>query len=347
MVNQEKIKKLLSDKDERNYLKTRESTTIEFKEKFQFSNMSDYLKTLAAFANNRGGVIIFGVKDSPRIPCGVNRDKFDQIDSERISSYLTDYFHPQFEWEMDLISESNMWFGYISVEEADTKPIVCKMNSGSLKNGDIYYRYRGQSKKIEWGELSKIIDAEKNKEKELWMEHIKKITALGPQNVAFVDLHSGKIDSSHLGNTFLLDDILLENLKSKVGFIEEGSFSEKEGKPTLKLVGELKSSKKIVMPNLDPNKDYPYTNKELANKLLIRPYDSQVLIWKYQLKSNKRYCISIESGTNKIFKFSNYAYDRIKEILDEELDKENFLSKLSKEYSKRNQSPSSSVQQAT
>jgi len=34
---------------------------------------------MAAFANNRGGIIIFGVKDNPRIPIGIRKEKFDNI----------------------------------------------------------------------------------------------------------------------------------------------------------------------------------------------------------------------------------------------------------------------------
>ena len=52
---------------------------LEFKESFNLGNMDEYAKTMAAFANNRGGIIIFGVKDNPRIPIGIRKEKFDNI----------------------------------------------------------------------------------------------------------------------------------------------------------------------------------------------------------------------------------------------------------------------------
>ena len=44
----------------------REGSTIEFKESYSHSGMAQYFKTIAAFANNSGGYIIFGVGDKPR-----------------------------------------------------------------------------------------------------------------------------------------------------------------------------------------------------------------------------------------------------------------------------------------
>ena len=72
---QTNIKQILQNVDERGYLKQRESSTIEFKESFNFGNMPKYSKTMAAFANNKGGYILFGIKDSPRELIGTDKDK--------------------------------------------------------------------------------------------------------------------------------------------------------------------------------------------------------------------------------------------------------------------------------
>lgn len=45
----------------------REDKNHEFKQSFNMANAAMYLKTIAAFANNEGGYIIFGVKDKPHI----------------------------------------------------------------------------------------------------------------------------------------------------------------------------------------------------------------------------------------------------------------------------------------
>lgn len=53
----------------------REGSTIEFKESYNHAGMAQYFKTMAAFANNSGGYIIFGVGDRPRRLIGL-KSKF-------------------------------------------------------------------------------------------------------------------------------------------------------------------------------------------------------------------------------------------------------------------------------
>src|SRR5262245_51164384 len=54
------------------YLRHREGQELEFKEQFNLAGLADYFRDFAAFANNRGGYLIFGVQDSPRIPIGLS-----------------------------------------------------------------------------------------------------------------------------------------------------------------------------------------------------------------------------------------------------------------------------------
>ena len=50
----------------------------------------------------------------------------------------------------------------LSVEEAAVKPVVCKKNKGDiLREGAIYYRYRGETKEIEYSELSILLEKER------------------------------------------------------------------------------------------------------------------------------------------------------------------------------------------
>ena len=66
---------ILQRKDKKGNIIARESSEIEFKESFNFGNMPKYSKTMAAFANNKGGYILFGIKDSPRELIGTDKDK--------------------------------------------------------------------------------------------------------------------------------------------------------------------------------------------------------------------------------------------------------------------------------
>jgi len=166
------------------------------------------------------------------------------------------------------------------------------------------------------------------------MKHIEKIAQIGPKNIAFIDLMRGNIETQKLdGNKFIIDKNLLNDLKEKVKFVEEGKFSEKEGLPTLKLIGEVQASDSVIIPNLDLNKDYPYIQKQLAEELGIRPYDVQLLIWKYGLKNDKKYSISVETSQSaKVYKYTKYAYEFLKEVLENNIDNKSFLKQLSKEY---------------
>lgn len=329
------IFKILSEVDEKGFLKHRESSKIEFKENFNWSNFAKYAKTMASFANAKGGYLIFGIKDSPRKPIGIKKEKFDNIKQEKITNFLLEHFSPELTWEMKTMHLKEKFFGIIYTEEADEKPVICKKDKDNIiKSGEIYYRYRARSSKIQFPELKKIIQEYREKERYQWMKLIEKIAQTGPKNIALVDLLNGSISTSLVEKSqLIIDRKLLEELKEKVTFIEEGHFSETDGEPTLKIIGEVKPVNGIVVPNLDPNKDYPFLQKDLAEKLGIRLYDVQVLIWKLNLKGNKKYHLPIKGSKNILHKFSKYALKELQEHL-ETID-QRILKQYSKEYQKR------------
>src|SRR3954454_21746883 len=84
-------------------LRNRESSQIEFKETFNFGSRSKYARTMAAYANTRGGYIIFGVKPSPHELAGVNINKFEQTDSSKLTEYLNTCLSPELQWQIGLI----------------------------------------------------------------------------------------------------------------------------------------------------------------------------------------------------------------------------------------------------
>ncbi len=80
----------------------REGTTIEFKESYNHAGMAQYFKTIAAFANNIGGYIIFGVGDKPRRLIGLlekSLAQFEDLKVEEFTKNLMDYFSPEIKWE--------------------------------------------------------------------------------------------------------------------------------------------------------------------------------------------------------------------------------------------------------
>ena len=155
------------DADNDQLIISRESTTLEFKESFGWASLAKYAKTMAAFSNTQGGYIVFGVKNRPHTPVGLDGKKleiFDSIDPERLTNGLNETFSPEIHWEHAFYDFDNKKFGVIYTYPSVNKPVVCIKTEGELSESDIYYRYRGRSQKIKYPELRKLIEEVREKE---------------------------------------------------------------------------------------------------------------------------------------------------------------------------------------
>ena len=183
----------------------REGTTIEFKESYNHGNMAQYFKAMAAFANNQGGYILFGIGDKPRRLIGL-KDKslsqFEELKVEDFTKALLDYFSPEIKWEHCTFEFHGMSFGVIYVYPLLHKPCICKKHYDaqnakySLKEGDIYYRYGGRSERIRYTELASIIDEARKNEERQWLNFAKRAVRIGVSNAALLDLKSGNLSGT-------------------------------------------------------------------------------------------------------------------------------------------------------
>lgn len=239
MIKKEDVEQLLSLRVDGN-LYHRESQTLEFKEAFNFAGLAEYFRDFSAFANNKGGWLIFGVKDKPkRELIGLSAKSYDQIDKldpEKISGFLLDLFAGNIQWEHEVFSINGQYFGVFYIQEAKIKPIICKKDEGDIKNGEIYFRYGGRTQKIQYPEFEAIINHRIERQNQQWIDLVSKIGKSGPQNAAILDLDKGAI-SKNDSQILVVDDELVRS----INWIKEGTFSEKEGAPTLKLIGEVQS----------------------------------------------------------------------------------------------------------
>ena len=299
---------------------------------------------MAAFANAEGGYIIFGIQDRPRVPIGVRKDSIDDVDLAKITSFLNEHFSPEIKWEIGTVDVSfhdgkTLSFGYIYTYPAEKKPVICRKqhDSGNLREGAIYYRYRGQTKEIRYEELHMIIQETIAKEREQWMRVIKRIATSGVNNIAVLDLTRQDLTFFHKDEdrVVLIDAEIVDQLKEKVVFVEEGKFSETEGEPALRLIGEVQPI------DFDPNRTHPYNYKTLAKELSkqlgieIKQYDVQALVYKLDLKGNRKFHMEVRG----LHMFSDLAKHRITSFLqtrqsEEDVDLSSYLTELRKEYFK-------------
>lgn len=286
----------------------REKQDLEFKENFQFRSMAKYLKTIASFSNNQGGIILFGVSDSPRRPVGMSNDQFGQIDSEKITQFLERYFSPEILWEMHEFEYDTKKFGMFVVNESLNKPVICKSSVETIVEGEVYYRYRGRNGRIKYSEMQNIFQERELKEKLLWMEHIEQIAKIGPQNISYIDLIRGEIPRKN-GQNIVIDKNLLKSLK----FVKEYESVEKDGAEALKIVGEIRGMETVI-PKFNLDKDF-FTTKELGLKLSWltekgSSYYLSMMITHYNLKSNPDYC----QHKNGIYYYTPKCFEYLDEL---------------------------------
>ncbi len=292
------IKELLRLKEDGN-LYHRESQLLEYKESFNFSGLADYYKDFAAFANNKGGYIIFGVKDRPRRELVGLRNKacgqFDRLDPETVTGHLLGIFSSNIVWEHDIFTFDGLNFGAFYIHEAHQKPIICKKDEGRdqvLKNGEVYYRYGGRTQKIQSAELENIINKRIEQTNQHWLDLMGKIGKAGPQNAAILDTEKGLIEKED-SKILVVDEDLVKDIK----WIKEGEFSEKKGERTLKLVGSVQPVNQIeVIRKVKQNKlkEYPLTATELSKEVKkrnnrIKQFEIYDIIKENDLKSDEEY----------------------------------------------------------
>lgn len=266
MIKEDQILELLRTKAD-GLLFHREGQELEFKEQFNLAGLAEYFRDFAAFANNRGGYLIFGVTDKPRRPTGLSAaslEQFEKIDTEMITGFLLDIFSPSITWEQAVFEVHGVSFGVFYAYEGREKPIIAKKDEGKnqvIKNGEVYYRYGGRTQKIQFAELESIIRSRIERNNGEWIDLVEKIGAAGPSSAAVLDIDKAQIQKEE-AQILVVDD----DLAKKLRFIKEGEFDEKEGAPTLKLVGDVVPVDQVeVVKRVRENltKQYPLSAMEL------------------------------------------------------------------------------------
>lgn len=161
--------------EEDNKVLRRESSTLDFKENFNFNSIVEYGKFGASFANRKGGYLVFGIKDKPHLLLGMQNDQFLNLNIEKATTLFNEHFSPSLKWDSYVHELDGKKYGLLYFFEESNKPIICTKNNnhGKFSEGDIYYRYSGQSRKIRHYELNEIIQNKIKQEKEEWLHFLK------------------------------------------------------------------------------------------------------------------------------------------------------------------------------
>ncbi len=220
-----------------------ETDEHECKANFGFKHASTWLRAVAALANNRGGYILFGVHDIDSAKAGgvdksyavlgLSSTEFGNADPSDFTKHLKSKLDPTPRVRSAVVTIGGKAVGVLHVEQHPGRPVIVTKQDGDLREGDIFFRYPGQSSRIKYADLRAMLDARDYEARQQVLPMVERLFRLGPGRALIADLDAGLLDDGKLPIT--IDQTLVDQLT----FIREGEFSEVEGAPTLRLVGEV------------------------------------------------------------------------------------------------------------
>ena len=214
-----------------------ETDEFECKENFNLRGFGKPLKTIAGFANHRGGYLFFGVKDKPYgfAVCGLKDDRFTETDQNKFSQTIRAALEPTPRFQVATLTLDSLIVGIVHVEPHRSKPVIAGKTEGELVEGFIYYRYPGETRPICYADLRAILDERDRQSRESIMPMMQRLLELGPSEAMVANLADGKLEGGQ--RPILIDPQSLAQIK----FIREGEFDEISGEPTLRVIGDAQT----------------------------------------------------------------------------------------------------------
>lgn len=244
---------------------SRESKRLEFKQAFVRANLPAYERTMAAFTNAQGGVIVFGVDNNPRVIIGT--PAADIADEADITTLLRQDFAPELPFESKVYEVDGKTLFAIAVEPTLDRPVICtktrnrsymdptgkKVTEPVIVEATIYYRYTARTSAIGYPELKALLDAREERRMTMLLETIEAVERVGVERAGVVDITTFG-DANKSTNLYVSQ----ETARS-MNFIEEGRFTEKEdeGSPAYMVVGKVSLGEVVRAPLEDADKNLP------------------------------------------------------------------------------------------
>jgi hypothetical protein len=212
-------------------VKANETDRVEFKRSWNAGSISEYARSIAAFANNRGGYLIFGIEDGTGEIVGLTSRKFGEYDPAQISERLHALVQPQVDFEKTVATLCGKTIGLIYVAEARTKPIYGVKDASPIEDGAVYFRYPGETRRIRHLDLAHIITERERQLSAAISDKVARITEVGPHDAAILNTSAGELELS--GRSLLLS----EPLREQVSRLARGEYQSED--ETFELAGTV------------------------------------------------------------------------------------------------------------
>lgn len=96
-----------------------ENSSIDFKEKVELNKPKSWLKSVSAFANCNGGILLFGIKDVDRKAVGLENIKRD---TEKITELINEKITPLPRYELNTFIDNNKNFIELKIGDGPKTP---------------------------------------------------------------------------------------------------------------------------------------------------------------------------------------------------------------------------------
>jgi hypothetical protein len=215
------------------YLQRGESEELECKLHLDTKKLTAVVRAIAALANNRGGYIFFGLSDKQYRVEGANA-AFAETEIVQIMDKVKAHLAPTPSvTAKGVLDFDGKTVGFLKVERHSDRPVLVYRDGEGLNEGDILYRYAGQSSRIKFGDLRAMLDERDRRAQVSLAKAAGMLADVGTANALILDTDKNTLDAN--GRSILIDQRLVDSIK----FIKEGQFDERAGAPRLRLIGEV------------------------------------------------------------------------------------------------------------
>lgn len=223
-----------------------ETDQAECKTSFGLKYPAPWLRAIAAMANNRGGYLFFGVSNKDAVGAhpvvGLASNEFVDVDPADIVKRLRSTFEPTPRFQRAVFDVGGKKVGVLHVEQHASRPVIAVKAEagGEIREGDIFFRYPGQSTRINYADLRAMLDARDAQARDDILPMLQRLLELGPARAMIADLAEGQLMDGR--RTIELDDDII----ARLSLIKEGEFDERTGAPALRLIGDVKAAAPIM-----------------------------------------------------------------------------------------------------